>query len=169
DRHGALKREVGLRERAEALATENARLLVEARAAVQAREDFVSIASHELKTPLTALELQAQILLDHRGTEDIPQGVQKSHAIIGRQVRRLSTIVTNLLDVAKIAVGELELDLEEVDLAALVRDVVERFEPEFERAKVPVKLQADRPVVGRWNRSRLDQVVTNFLSNALKY
>jgi signal transduction histidine kinase len=86
-----------------------------------------------------------------------------------RQVRQFTRLVNDLLDISRIAAGRLDLRREEVDLAAVVRDVAARFAPELAQAGCPLTVRADAPAVGRWDRLRLDQVATNLLSNALKY
>src|SRR5207237_880066 len=78
-------------------------------------------------------------------------------------------LINNLLDVSGIAAGRLHLHLEAIDLAALAREVVSRHATELAQAGCAVTLCADSPVIGHWDRSRLDQVVTNLLSNAWKY
>ncbi|WP_395813359.1 sensor histidine kinase [Archangium minus] len=86
-----------------------------------------------------------------------------------RGVGRLSVLVDELLDVSRITSGRLVLHLEDVDLAELVREVVERIRPEAERVGCELRLQVPGPVVSRWDRLRLEQVLSNLLSNALKY
>jgi signal transduction histidine kinase len=78
-------------------------------------------------------------------------------------------LVNNLLDVSRISEGRLELELEEVDLSTIVYDVVECFREEIARAQCRLEVHAQDHVVGVWDRSRLEQVVTNLLTNALKY
>jgi signal transduction histidine kinase len=77
--------------------------------------------------------------------------------------------VDGLLDVTRIGAGRLRLDLEEVDLASVVREVAGRFSEQAVKARCALELHLPQPAVGRWDRLRLDQVVTNLLSNALKY
>jgi signal transduction histidine kinase len=84
------------------------------------------------------------------------------------QLDRLETLVTLLLDVSRINAGRVVLQRAEVDLAQLAADVVQRFGEEAERAGVELRLGAER-VVGRWDRARLDQILTNLVSNAIKY
>jgi signal transduction histidine kinase len=86
-----------------------------------------------------------------------------------RQVRKLASLVDGLLDVTRISAGRLQLDLEDVDLAELAREVVARAEPEASRLGSPIQVEAEAAVVGRWDRLRLDQVITNLVSNAIKY
>ena len=156
-----------------ALAIDNAWLYQQAQAAVQVRDEFLSIASHELKTPLTALLLHLQLLARHarRGSlANIPPEQMLRLLETGQgQVQRLSKLVDNLLDVSRITAGRLQLEPEAVDLAVVARDVVARFADETRVGGSPLFLQADTPVTGHWDRLRLDQVVTNLVSNAVKY
>lgn len=147
-----------------AVALENARLYREAQDAIHLRDEFLSIASHELKTPLTALSLKLQAWSRGKvaATADDALGLQ-------RQVKRLGALVDSLLDVSRISAGRLELDLEPLDLAAIVREVAARYELEAERAGCALRVDADRPVVGLWDRLRIEQVIANLLSNAIKY
>ncbi len=139
-------------------------------AAVQARDAFISIASHELKTPLTALQLAVQVLmrqLDKQGP--VAPTVQNNLQRIDRNVGRLGLLIDNLLDVSRITAGRLQLQLEEVDLAEVAREVAGRFEEELRRAGSALSVHDGTPVPGRWDRLRLEQVLTNLLSNAVKY
>jgi signal transduction histidine kinase len=147
---------------------DNARLHERAQEAVAARDEFLSIASHELKTPLTSLVLHADSLRAAARRGQVDQ-VAKKAEVIRRNVDRLSRLVTSLLDISRIGAGRLDLEIEEVDLAEIARDVAARFEDEARRAGCTLRLQAEQPVVGRWDRMRLDQVATNLLANAIKY
>lgn len=151
-----------------AAAVDTARLTWRAQDAVRVRDEFLSIASHELKTPLTSLALQSDSLRASAGRGDAEALVRKSE-VIRRSVDRLTRLVASLLDLSRINAGRLELELEPVDLAEVARDVVARFEEEAARAACPLSLEAPEPVVGRWDRVRLDQVLTNLLGNAVKY
>jgi len=155
-----------------AISVDNARLYRETKEAVQVRDEFLSIASHELKTPLTPLRLKLHSL--RRAARTQAEGMDGetllAHLDVAeRQVARLSRLIDSLLDVSRIGAGKLELDREDVDLAEVVREVVGRFEPQATRSGSSVTVSAPGPVVGRWDRLRLDQVVTNLLTNALKY
>jgi PAS domain S-box-containing protein len=143
--------------------------LAKTKAAVRMRDEFISIASHELRTPLTTLRMQAESIARalRRETVDL-QLVSRKVGMVSTQVDRLERLVDTLLDVSRIEAGRLELELREFDLSALVREVVKAFAVEIERHGCPV-LVDDVPVSGTWDRSRIDQVVTNLLSNALKY
>ncbi|MFP2931462.1 ATP-binding protein [Pyxidicoccus sp. 3LG] len=145
----------------------------EAQEAIRVREEFLSIASHELRTPLTPLKLEVQSLTRAaaRGTlSDQGTGLlQRDLGLIGKQLRRLETLIYNLLDVSRITSGKLQLDLEEVDLVALLREAVHRLSEECRAAGTVMSLSVEEPVVGWWDPARLDQVLSNLLGNALKY
>jgi PAS domain S-box-containing protein len=154
------------------VAIENARLYREAREAVRARDEFLSIASHELKTPLTTLQLQIQGLARKvRNTKGDPSLEALSPRITTseRQVERLTALINSLLDISRITSGRLDLELEPVDLAAVVRDAAARFREDLARAGCALEIRTDGPCVGEWDKIRLEQVVTNLLSNAAKY
>ena len=158
-----------------ALSVDNAQLLREAREAVRLRDEFLGIASHELKTPLTPLHLKVQLLqrqVDGLAAHHQPvsaERVSETLDVVQRQVRKLTTLVDNLLDVSRITAGRLRLEVEELDLASVAADILFRFAPSASQLQCDLELHAPVPVMGRWDRLRLEQVVTNLLSNALKY
>ncbi|HEX8538700.1 MAG TPA: GAF domain-containing protein, partial [Cystobacter sp.] len=157
-----------------ALAIENAQLFQQAQEAIHARDEFLSIASHELKTPLTPLQLQLRMLekrLQEYATVERQGWVAQRLGSIRRQSERLNRLISALLDLSRIVGGRLQLAPESVDVTALVREVVADFKEqgELSRAQSEVQLLLDGPIVGRWDRMRLEQVLTNLLSNALKY
>ncbi|HET6280802.1 MAG TPA: MASE1 domain-containing protein [Polyangia bacterium] len=147
--------------------------IAERRRAVRARDEFISIASHELKTPITALKLRldllARALYDTalptavRGT--IASGLDRAHL----QVDRLTRLVDDLLDVSRLVGGRFVLSREPIVLADVVRDVLERLGEELLEAGCPVQLAVEDNLVGQWDRLRLEQVMTNLLTNVIKY
>ena len=154
------------------VAIENARLYREAREAVRARDEFLSIASHELKTPLTTLQLQIQGLarrLKSSPEDPVFQGLASRVATSERQVERLTALINNLLDISRITAGRLDLDLEPLDLSAVAREAAARFRDDLARAGCTLEIRADGACHGEWDRLRLEQVVMNLLSNAAKY
>ncbi|HUL57879.1 MAG TPA: ATP-binding protein [Anaeromyxobacteraceae bacterium] len=155
-----------------AQAIENARLYGEARAAVAARDEFLSIASHELRTPLTALKLALENMRRVASPEAIaklpPAYVHRVLDTAERQGQRLEKLVTALLDVSRIHMGRLELEFEEVDLAAVVAESVSQLEDEAAQAGSSIEVKG-AAVRGEWDRLRVGQIVTNLLSNAVKY
>lgn len=142
----------------------------EARDAVGARDDFLSVASHELRTPITSLKLAVQGLASG-GWAAKPEATGRAVAIAERQVGRLEALVDHLLNVTRIQSGQLQpqLQREDVDLSELVREIVDRFAADARQAGCELVVHAEAPVVGRWDRLRLEQVVTNLFSNALKF
>jgi PAS domain S-box-containing protein len=152
-----------------ALAVENARLYREAREAVRKRDDFLSVASHELKTPLTSLKLTVAALEREAVRAGIPPSFQARLDRIQTQSTRLAALVDQLLDVSRMSMGRLVLEREAVDLRELAAEVVQRFADEASRLGTRVTLTAADPVPIRGDRQRLDQVLTNLVSNALKY
>jgi signal transduction histidine kinase len=169
-REAAIRRE-RLTERAKAEA-ERERLIVELKEAVQARDAFLAIASHELKTPLTSMLLQIQGLQRPQRREHLANmPIEKLEAkidAIGRQALRLGALTRNLLDVARITSGRMQLFREPVDLGAIVRDVVEQTKDLTEQSRSMLKVVAPE-VVGSWDRMRLETVVANLLANAIKF
>lgn len=151
-----------------AMALDNATLYREAREAIRARDEFLSVASHELNTPLATLTLQLdEILLRARNNErELPD---RGVVLARRQVERLSKLVSNLLDVSRITSEQIQLRITDVDLAAITREVLDAFAAEMARAGCPTEIDASRPVMGRWDPLRLEQVIANLLSNACKY
>ncbi|AKF08913.1 sensor histidine kinase [Sandaracinus amylolyticus] len=139
--------------------------------AIRARDEFLSVASHELRTPLTSMQLVVQALRSahDRGVEMPPQRALQLLENVERQTRRLARLVDELLDVSRIQAGPLQLEREDVDLVVVCQDVIARFAEERARSGSEIALHARGAVIGRWDRSRIDQVVTNVLSNALKF
>jgi PAS domain S-box-containing protein len=149
---------------------ERERILQELAEAVRTRDEFLSVASHELKTPLTPLSIKLQALARSAEAKAVqPERMAKDVEVMRRQVKRLSDLVNDLLDVSRISTGRLQLELDEVDLSLVVREVVSQFEPQAVKAGCLLELRTEERVVGRWDRLRVEQVVVNLLSNALKY
>jgi signal transduction histidine kinase len=159
-----------------AISLENAGALAEVQAAraeaeqaVAAREEFLSIASHELNTPMNALMLSLGGILGEGDLRPDPATTARLAALAHRQGRRLTRLIQDLLDVTRAERGDFELHLEEVELGALVRDAVAHMRPELVRAGSELSLSLEDDVVGRWDPARIDQVIVNLLSNAAKF
>jgi len=142
--------------------------------AISARDEFIAVASHELKSPLAPMKLQLQSLsrcVEKGKAEALTPDrlLPKLHAL-ERQIDRLASLVRELLDISSLRAGKpLSLDRAEVDLAELAHDVVERFHDELERAGCVTDLRIQVNPKGIWDRLRLEQVLTNLLVNAMKY
>jgi signal transduction histidine kinase len=154
------------------LAVKNSRLYLEAKEAIQGRDDFLAIASHELRTPLAALHLQLGMLKrsSTKGEPVPPDKLLSKLEVMARQVDRLTTLIEDLLDVSRVLAGRFSFEPEELDLSKLLEEIAGRFVEQSARSKSPIILSGhEQPCVGRWDRLRVDQIVTNLLTNALKY
>jgi signal transduction histidine kinase len=152
-----------------ALAVDNARLYSEAQAAVRARDEFLSIASHELRTPLTGLKGVAQLLIreEERG-QLTPDKLRRFLPVIVDSSNRLGELTDDLLDVSRLRTGHLDLRTERVDLASIVRRVVEQHE-HLLTGRHPLSLELEQSCHVVADVARLEQVFANLLVNAVKY
>jgi len=153
-----------------ALALDNARLYRQAQEALALRDQFVAIASHELRTPVTGAKGFLE-LLKRQLARETPDATRIAHYLTQVQglLGRMEGLVADLLDVSRIQQGRLDLEPEPCDLTALGMAVLERLESGGEWTGHTVAFDAPEPVLGTWDRARLDQVLTNLVSNALKY
>jgi signal transduction histidine kinase len=139
-------------------------------AALRMREEFISIASHELRTPVTSLLLYLESLARSNA-----RGALSKEALAERLAKtklecdRLENLVNYLLDISRAQSGQIPLSYEEMDLVEAARATAERFTGSLDRAGCTLSLQADVPVFGHWDRLRIEQVLVNLLSNAVKY
>ncbi len=154
--------------------TERKQLENDLKQAVKVRDEFLSIASHELKTPLTSLNLQLGIL-DHvlkegADAEVLAKRVRAVSELSHRQLSRLGRLIEDLLDVSKATGGKLVLDRQDTDLGGLVSSVLEQVAAQAKNSGCSLAFQPpETPVHGSWDRSRIEQVVVNLLANAFKY
>lgn len=148
-------------------------LLATTEESIRLRDDFLSIASHELKTPLTPIRTQLQLLemlLQQKDRSDEwPEKLLRVTQLALKQVDRLTGLVDNLLDVSRITTGRLVLTRERTSLSAIVRESYERYVPEFERASTSFKASIEDNIEANIDVLRIEQVIANLLSNALKY
>jgi signal transduction histidine kinase len=152
-----------------AVAIDNALLYGEAQAAIRARDEFISTATHEIRAPLGTLGLQVQLLARLPDADLTPERLRPMFARCERQFKRVTTLLNRLFDFSRISAGRLDLRPEALDLAELAREVVARHAAELEQAGCQVTLRADQPAPGMWDRMRLDQVLTNLLTNAFQH
>jgi PAS domain S-box-containing protein len=148
------------------------RTRVQAEAAVHAQDEFLSIASHELRTPVAAVKATAQLTQRsiERGTLDMAR-LERHLASITRAADRLGTLVEDLLDVSRLRTGRLELRRQRLDCVPLLEEIVERYRAQLEeRPEYAVRFEAPaRSLEVDVDPSRLEQVIDNLLSNAVKY
>jgi PAS domain S-box-containing protein len=151
------------------LALDNARLYREAQRAIGARDEFLSVAAHELKTPLTSMLGYAQMLLRQTRAGQLLDEilVQRALQAIEQQSERLSRLVTRLLDVARIEGGRLGVEPTRTDLVALIRGVVDSIQVGAPDHRFVAMLPA--ALDGRVDPLRLEQVLINLLDNAVKF
>ncbi len=141
--------------------------------AVRMRDDFMSIVSHELKTPLNTLILEVQLRKMQLGrsnfaafSEDkLRQMVDKDE----RQIKSLIRLIDDMLDVSRIRTGKLSIRPTRLDLGVLVSNVVENFAPQMEASGCTLLFQRPEPVIGFWDEFRIEQVLANLLTNAMRY
>ncbi len=153
-----------------ALAIENARLYREAQEAIRAREEFLSIAAHELKTPISTLRLQVERL--RRQLDAGPVEPERLRAGLDRalaQSGRLARLLDHLLDLSRATAGRLVLEREEVELGGLAEEVTARLGAQLAKAGCPVRVRTAGPVRGHWDRIRIEQVLTNLLGNVSRH
>jgi signal transduction histidine kinase len=142
---------------------------------IRVRDEFISIASHELKTPLSAVRLQIQ-LLARDAKKDLLKSytVEKVNSFLGvfnRQVDRLTELVETMLDVSRISAGQLTLEKEQVDFVKLINEVTKSLLLQYEDAEYKQNFSIDSPpsLHITADPDRLEQVVENILTNAFKY
>ncbi|MFY0580710.1 GAF domain-containing sensor histidine kinase [Cystobacter fuscus] len=155
------------------LAVDNARLFRKAQEALKARDEFLSMASHDLRSPLNSLRLQLQAV--RRDMQPGDEGPRASEKLVSRvesmerQTDRMLRMMDALLDITQMTAGRLELKRQKVDLVELVRGAVGTLDEELRQNGVRMRVHAEGHVEGSWDRLRLEQVIDNLLSNAVKY
>jgi signal transduction histidine kinase len=151
-------------------AVDNARLHQEAQSAVKARDRFVSIASHELRTPIARVKGYAEMVLAAHSDGDLTdEMLTRSLRRIDNASDRLTALVRDLLDVSKISAGNLPMRLRSLDVTELVREVVSRYQEQLSGTGVLLLDIVGTPGAVSADPDRLEQVLTNLIDNALKY
>jgi signal transduction histidine kinase len=158
----------------EKLREENETLRAALRLAEEERDrerGFLAVAAHELRNPITPIVFAVDLLLEQAAAGALPDDgvLVRRLAMFGRQVSRLRTDLDRLLDFSRIRRGKLSLELEELDLAAVVADVLDELQPQIEASGCVVRRSLEGPVIGRWDRMRLRHVAWNLISNATKF
>jgi signal transduction histidine kinase len=138
---------------------------------VSARDEFIATIAHELRNPLNPLTFQTRILLDKLGGA---AGVDRDWTLsqvrrFEQQLQRVLVTLDRLLDVSRLSSGRIDLNLELVNLGAVMREVIASFEGELTAARCEVRLRDAGGASGQWDRLRLEQVCRNLLSNAVRF
>jgi signal transduction histidine kinase len=148
---------------------ENARLYQQAQEAIRVRDEFVALASHELRTPLAGLLASADGIVRLIQKSARPgDAILRLAEIVSRQVQQLNRLTERILAAAQL-VGHPTLEPELMDLVQLVRQVARSLEGLARRTGSRLVVHAGEPVMGRWDRGRLEQVFSNLLGNAIKF
>jgi two-component system, chemotaxis family, CheB/CheR fusion protein len=140
--------------------------------ALKSRDEFLSIASHELKTPVTALKLKLQLgrrSMLRDGQQPTSEALRAAFDQSLKQLGTLEELIEDLLDISRIQTGQLQLEVAAVDVPAMVREVWGRFTELAANAGVRGTLDLEDEVTAQWDRRRIDQVLSNLIANALKY
>ena len=141
--------------------------------AVRARDNFLAVASHELKTPLTSLLLHAQLRQKKLRLDQnpvlTPDQYKKMLEVDERQLRKLSTIVDNMLDISKLSVHGTKLVPIEFNLSDLINEIVERMRPQMEEAGCEIIIDPMPSISVNWDRLRIEQSIVNILNNCVLY
>ena len=146
---------------------------VELEHAVRMRDDFMSIVSHEVRTPLNGLILETQLRKMHLARDNAAAfTMDKMQAMVERderQIQSLIRLIEDMLDVSRIRTGKLSIRPGQFDLAQTVAQLLESFSAQISAAQSSVNFTAEQPVVGQWDEFRIEQVISNLLTNALRY
>jgi signal transduction histidine kinase len=141
--------------------------------AIRMRDDFMSIVSHEVRTPLNGLILETQLRKLHLAKDNAAAfTMQKLRAMVDRderQIQSLIRLIEDMLDVSRIRTGKLSIRTSAFDLGELVGNLLESFSAQIAAAESSVTFTAEEPVIGVWDEFRIEQVVANLLTNALRY
>jgi PAS domain S-box-containing protein len=135
------------------------------------KDTFLAAASHDLKNPLTAIKARAQILQRQAARMNQPEGARVVEGLraIDQTATRLTAMINELLDVARLQMGRpLLLDRQPTDLEEIARQVTAELQPATDRHEIEIKAPAQKKL-GLWDRARLERVVTNLVSNAIKF
>ncbi len=149
------------------------RTQLELEQAVRMRDDFMSIVAHEVRTPLNGLILETQLRKMHLARDNASAfTMDKMRAMVDRderQIKSLIRLIEDMLDVSRIRTGKLSIRPTRFDLVQLVSNLLQNFAPQVDAAESSVTLTAEQPVIGNWDEFRIEQVISNLLTNALRY
>lgn len=158
-----------------AIAIDNARLYEEAKKAIATREEFLSIASHELKTPITSMQLQfqaaAKMIAGKNKMVYQADMVEKRVTTAIRQLSRMTKLIEDMLDSSRIAMNKFQLNRQSFDLAKLMSEILDRYMEQFKATDIVlnVTIPENLPFIVNGDEYRIEQVITNLINNAIKY
>jgi PAS domain S-box-containing protein len=141
--------------------------LARAEESIRVRDEFLTIASHELRTPVTALQLQLQSL--QLRTSAMEKTVAQKVERVARSVTRLSDLIESLLDASQLASGQIALQRGPLEADNLLSELIDELQAAASKAGCSLSLSAERHLVVQWDRVRIDQVMSNLIGNAIKY
>lgn len=148
-------------------------LLKEQRDATELRDEFISIASHELKNPISSLKLQLQLnrrFIEKAGLEAVPvERVRKLIDTTEQVAEKLNRLVDDMLDATRIQAGKLRLEFKDINLSSSIEELVERFVPRFSNTGNTISLELDPDIQAHWDPLRIEQVILNLFTNAQRY
>ena len=152
-----------------AVCIDNARLYRNAQAAIRTRDEFLSVAAHELKTPVTSMRGYAQLLTRQlvKGVMPEPERLKRTMEIIDQQSGKLAHLITQLLDISRLEMGQLTLNRETTDLIAIVESVITNARVTTSRHNLT--MVGPQTLVAWVDPVRIEQVITNLVTNAVKY
>jgi len=145
--------------------------LAEAKAQLRARDEFLAIAAHELRNPMTPIAAWVELMMTQarrrpgRIPSEILRGLERLEYLIDAYIRRATT----LLDVSRISTGHLQLSPGKIDLSSLVRETVSAMIPAAQTAGCAISLAVQDGVSGSFDRTAIEQVIENIVSNAIRY
>lgn len=154
-----------------AIAMDNARLYQQAQQAIRTRDEFLSLAAHELKTPITSILGYTQVLQRRVAQEGIAsERNERALQTIAQQAKRLNQLIISLFDLSRLQIGQLMIEPTLVDLKALVQRIVDEMQPTIERHTLVFRNgHFEQAPIVLGDPLRLEQVVQNLLHNAVKY
>ncbi len=141
--------------------------------ALDKRDEFISIASHELKTPITALKLRLQMIQREiqANQENLPSAEKWTRSMESSvdHVDRVTKLIDDMLDLSQSISGVMSFEMAEFNFSRLLRETAERFSPQFSSSGIKTHFEIDPDVVGIWDPKRMEQLVSNLLQNVVKH